>query len=155
MVSFCSAGVHLSIVVRVLAWVACLPTLLPSGLCLHQLSERGAVAFHQEQSLSQKSQASGCCCHHHAEDSDRSEVEPAITPLDDHPAHPSNCPTIIEYVIRAQADDLSMALAWMMWSLPLQVAEPLPTVISFSSEVVSSSWPESPPLYLTHCSLVI
>jgi hypothetical protein len=148
----------ISIVVRVLAWVACLPILLPSGLCLHQLSERGVVAFHQEQVQSQKPQANSCCCHHHAVDSDRLEADStvaSISPQGDHPAHPANCPTIIEYLIRAQADDFSMASVWLSLPLSVEVVEQLPLTNLIASEVVSSAWPESPPLYLMHCSLVI
>lgn len=156
----------MAILARVLMLVASLPLLFPPGFCICKVGG-GVAPFGQAQVAgSQKIKPglskSGCCANrdctgdHAARPVSlpgESKSWPGPTPQDD--SHMPGCPAA------AGAD----ASKWVEPSQPF--AHPLPPLTVFvvlPVDVVGRSrppvpaptnWPSSPPLYLSHCSLVI
>lgn len=149
--------------VRVLMLVACVPMLLPPGICMCDAGALTCTDPHRTADLSSASYspASGRCCHCHTS----AETEPDLAaaeqsahdhlpaPHDDHAQRCPAAPVDIEKLQRAEStiDACQVAVLLACFEgilLPVTHVPRLPVCSVECREY-------SPPLYLTHCSLII
>ena len=156
----------MAILGRILMLVACVPLLQPPGFCLCKAGSPSHTSPYQDVSgetdRCPAPQKSGCCSQRNAHDttaktpaslSSEPAQRPCPAPADDD--HLPGCPASVgvdrfKWVEPAQsfAEPLPPVEVTVFLSLGVTalVARPVPT---------SLNWPSSPPLYLSHCSLVI
>lgn len=155
----------LAILARVLMLVACVPLLQPPGFCVCKVGVSSRTSPYQDVSGQTHRcpvpQKSGCCSQRNAHVTTGETFanlsfvpapHPCPAPADDD--HLPGCPASVgvdrfKWVEPAQsfADPLLPAEVAVFVSLEVAPLAPRPAAPSFN-------WP-SPPLYLSHCSLVI
>ncbi|MBA4188007.1 MAG: hypothetical protein C0467_08305 [Planctomycetaceae bacterium] len=151
----------MTILVRVLMLVACLPLLQPTGFCI---CKAGLRTNSRPDSLPTipvevpHTPSSDCTCRHC-----KSERPPALPTKTGEPSSPApipddshspGCPAsagvdCFKWIEPVQSLD---------YDIPVEVVAFLPIeVVRFATPptITSTAWPSSPPFYLTHCSLVI
>jgi hypothetical protein len=156
----------LSILARFLMLVACVPLLQPTGFCVCKAGVPSRTSPSQDATGQTDSrpalQKTGCCSQRNAQDchtkSDATEFpvsapHPCPAPADDD--HLPGCPASVgvdrfKWVEPVQSFADALPPVEVTAFLPLEVAAPAANLIPPSTN--SSS---SPPLYLSHCSLVI
>jgi hypothetical protein len=159
--------IELVILARVLMLVACVPLLFPPGFCICKVGGWGAVAptgqAHVATSQTPKPvlSKSGCCANRdctgdHTErpaSTGDSKSRPGPAPRDD--SHMPGCPAA------AGADWFKVGepVQTPVHTLPPVALVPfrLLAVVSVAAPPITTftNWPSSPPIYLSHCSLVI
>jgi hypothetical protein len=136
--------------------LACGPLLAPSGLCVCKAGRPGgAVAVRASVEVpptAPKMKRSGCtCCDSAPVAKSRSTLPPKPSPTDDHlpgcPASPG-----ADSLKWVEASPQVVVVQALLEIVAL-VAEPAPVVPRVS--LTSARWSSSPPLYLSHCALVI
>lgn len=157
----------MAILARVLMLVASLPLLFPPGFCICKVGGGGVAPFGQAQVAgSQKIKPglskSGCCANRDctgdhagrpASQPGESKSRPAPAPRDD--SHLPGCPAA------AGADWFKVVepVQTPVHTLPPVALVPfrLLAVVSVAAPPITTftNWPSSPPIYLSHCSLVI
>ena len=156
----------LAILARILMLVACVPLLQPPGFCVCKADWPGRTSPSQDSAGQTNSrsapQKSGCCSQRNANDS---TVKAAPTASSEPAPHPCPAPADDDHLPGCPA---SAGVDRFKWVEPAQsVAEALPPVeltAFLHLEVAapaarpippSTNASSSPPLYLSHCSLVI
>jgi hypothetical protein len=144
----------LAILARMLAFVACMPLLLPSGFCLCD-AERGCPTASSHGASDSESPGHDCAhdLHRHDDFSAPANHSPSHHEPDE---HAPGCPAAVASMERVQTNetaiDLSLNLLNFEWSSFDPAAEPR---CADAVPYFADPWPDSPPLYLFHCSLVI
>ena len=153
---------RLATLVRVLMLVACLPLLQPTGFCICKAGSRAHARPAPLPTIPVEvshTSSSDCNCRHC--NSERPPALPTKTgepsspdPIPDD-SHSPGCPAspgvdCFKWVEPVQSLDHDMPPVEVVALLPIEVVKfaTLPTI-------TSTTWPSSPPFYLTHCSLVI
>lgn len=157
----------LAIFARVLMLVACVPLLQPTGYCVCKAGEWRGTSLHRESvaatSHSPATAPKGGCCsqRHTADDADQSVSSPATPapppcPLPDDDRHLPGCPASAG-VDRFKWVEPAQSVAQTLPPVEVGTALPLESLVPAASRPVppAAPWPSSPPIYLTHCSLVI
>lgn len=154
------------ILARFLMLVACVPLLQPTGFCICKVGDRECIISHQEPVAAHNyslttSQKTGCCSHRHASDSADGATasescpparHPCPVPGDDH--HLPGCPASVgvdqfKWVETAESLFQVLPLAEVTALVPVDATD-------FSAPCTTTSTKRhSPPIYLSHCSLVI
>ena len=142
----------LSILARVLMWMACLPLLQPTGLCICKGGGYTRAQPHQQADPDHTTSADCSCrgCR-----IGRDHTPPARAPARDDDSHIPGCPAspgVDRYKWADPTPSLHSPLppVALVTVLPdLSAAKP----IKFAACAVT--WPSDPPLYLSHCTLVI
>lgn len=156
----------MSILARILMLVACVPLLQPPGFCVCKAG--GPVRTSSSQAVAGQSNTNlaplknGCCTQRNIQIAAKPDLsehtepapQPCPAPADDN--HMPGCPA-------------SPGVDRFKWVEPAQsVAQTLPpleagtflhfevvTPVTARSRPPAANWPSSPPIYLSHCSLVI
>lgn len=147
--------------------VACVPLLQPTGYCVCKAGEWQRTSPHREPVAATShgpatAQKSGCCSQRHtADEANKSTsvpVEPAPHPCpspgDDH--HMPGCPASAG-VDRFKWVEPAQSFAQTLPPVEVGTFLPLEVLVPAASRPIppAALWPSSPPIYLTHCSLVI
>jgi hypothetical protein len=156
----------LAILARILMLVACVPLLQPTGFCVCKADWSGRTLPSQDVRSQTNSlpapQKTGCCSQHTAKESTTTSAttessvpapHPCPAPADDD--HLPGCPASVgvdrfKWVEPVQSPAEALPPAEVTAFLHLEVAAPATRPIPPSPNASSS-----PPLYLSHCSLVI
>lgn len=140
---------------RLVMLLACVPLLLPPGLCACGASETSAAPTRANADAGAK--PNRCGCRHHTTPASPATLHVSPAPHDPaHPHHAPGCPATADgskWVERAEPVGHLAPLA--LDALPTfgltladtRVAAPAPTGMAAP--------PHFPPLYLTHCALLI
>lgn len=147
---------------------ACGPLLLPTGFCtckagaadrVTHSGEKASTPAHTEIASSHKT---GCCSKHHSAPGvaksvpappDEPRQAPGPIPHDD---HSPGCPAASPVADRPHGSDPSPERTDIADAAPLAGGRLAPsTTARRATPVVGRNWPCSPPLYLSHCALVI
>jgi hypothetical protein len=152
---------------RVLMLVACVPLLQPTGFCVCKAGGRDRTLPRQvhidaEATASSTVKKSGCCSQCHTPDAAKLL---AASDLDGQPHRPCPAPDNDSHLPGCPASPGVDRFKWVepipqITSVlpPLDSAAFLPVEVKVSTLVsvpTSTFSPSSPPLYLSHCSLVI
>lgn len=152
----------MSILARVLMLVACVPLLLPPGICVCKAGQpvRTSSPLEQVEARTNPAPAAakpGCCSQPRCTAESRSS---SLPPGDQSPAPPDD-----SHMPGCPASPSAEAAKWVEPTQsfttvlpPLDVVAIRPVqVVASAAPLISTStnWPSSPPLYLSHCSLVI
>jgi hypothetical protein len=129
---------------RILALVACLPLLLPTGVCLCDAGLNGCT----ETAVVGIVESHDCC--NDCRDSDESSpFRPA--PGED---HSPNCPAS-KHEVSPWTKTISSLTIEFVPTVVLPIAAPIDAGSSATTTHVSNSfWPSAPPRYLSHCALL-
>jgi hypothetical protein len=154
----------LTILARVLMLLACVPLLLPTGFCICEAAGRCCTQVECQRAESTREKAdtpkkSGCRHHHHHDDAD-SDTPPGDTHHHHHRPkdgqHDPGCPAASADVDRSQATEPTLGVTDVVPPVFVVAYLPfLPHPAHARVRVAPSGWPSAPPLYLSHCSLVI
>jgi hypothetical protein len=126
---------------KLLTLVACLPLLLPTGVCLcdaglERCAKTAAADSHD-------------CCSDCQDSDDDTPVQPA--PCNEHlPACPAATPEVSHWI---------KTVSWLTFdvvpTVVSQIAVPIDAGSSATTAHVSAAfWPSAPPRYVAHCSLL-
>jgi len=147
----------LAIVVRFLMLLACVPLLAPPGLCACRAGERDHTQSHQEAAPAPER---ACCAHRHGpHDREASarpcEPTPRPAPAPHDNDHCPGCPAVTAGVERLPwseptAGAIGVPAPAALAGVPFVPAPPARHVLR-----PIAPDPSDPPLYLSHCSLVI
>jgi hypothetical protein len=154
----------LSILGRILTLLACVPMLLPSGFCACKAGDAGGTPPPANASRAitpPPSHKTEGCSHRHAVRDHNPAVapgepptRPAPVPCEDH--HSPGCPAASPAVERIQWSETTPGTTTVLLLLPFVLAVLAPAANARPPvDRPFSNWPSSPPLYLSHCSLVI
>jgi hypothetical protein len=159
----------LSILARVLMLAACVPLLQPTGFCVCKSGAWGPTAACRQKAVPSQDtdqkllKHAGCCSHrNHINDAGHSPVphpgerapDPCPSPGDD--SHLPGCPASAG-VDRYKWVERTLSHAQMFSLIEIAAVRPL-EVPAFSTSLAvttAASYPAGPPLYLSHCVLVI
>lgn len=153
----------LAILARVLMLVACVPLLQPTGFCICKAGWPSRTASPSAVVVdgSPVAQANTLCC------TKGRCAEPVNKPFPsrERPPSPRPAPTDDQHMPGCPASTTADASKWVEpTQTPTNALPPLPVVAYLHVKVAATvsllvptftNWPASPPLYLSHCSLVI
>lgn len=156
----------MAILARVLMLVACLPLLQPTGFCVCKAGWPGRTSSAHENTsrafTSQASVKSGCCSKRQSSD----DLACASTSLPEPTPYPCPSPSDDDHLPGCPASVGVDRFKWVepapsfaQTLPPLDVGAFLPLVVVLPVAVhpnpPAANWPSSPPIYLSHCALVI
>lgn len=133
-----------AIAARISMLLACLPLLLPTGVCLCDASSDGCA----QTVVVDAADSHDCCsnCHQSTTPSPN-----CPTPCDD---HLPTCPAAKLEVSHWTKPTVSLSFDFLP-TIVSQIAEPIEAAtVSATSHVSVSFWPSAPPRYLSNCSLL-
>ena len=159
----------MAVLVRVLMLVACVPLLFPTGFCVCKVSGSGGLSPLSSLNPVEARPDSppiprkvGCCSR--CAQSDDSSERTSSSRLVNLPP-PASPPPVEDHVPGCPASPGADSLKWVDPTSQVVAVLALPAVVMFPviepaataplSSTPSNRWPSSPPLYLSHCSLVI
>lgn len=148
---------------QLLTLAACVPLLLPPGVCLCKAGDRprARAALAQARDAGPVALLDGPCC------KKCQCAAPAATPSSHRGRHPTPRPAPTEdpHLPGCPASPAADASKWVEPTQtvanilpPLQIVAFLPVEVTVAARPpvpASANWPSSPPLYLSHCSLVV
>ena len=159
---------RLAILVRILMLVACVPLLQPTGFCVCNAAGSGNTTSPSLEPTEARTHSPtaphkiGCCSHHDIDSeanksapSDSDRPAPCPTPRDDD-HHMPGCPASAG-VDRYKWVEPVQSFAQTLPALDVGTFLPLEFALPVAARPIPSAavWPSSPPIYLTHCSLLI
>lgn len=165
---FKSEETELAILARVLMLVASVPLLFPPGFCVCKAGGWGRIAPTGQGLVAAKGQSTpglsktGCCGNRDctgdhagrpASQPDESKSRPGPAPRDD--SHMPGCPAAagadwFKLVEQVQTPVHPLPPVALVPFLPFAVV-----IVATPPITTFTNWPSSPPIYLSHCSLVI
>lgn len=133
-------------------WMACLPLLQPTGLCI---CKGGLLTRAQSLRLADADHTTAADCSCRGCRNGRDPAPPSRTPAQDDDSHMPGCPAS-PGVDRYKWADPTPSLHSLLPPVALvSILPDLPAAKPISVAVRAVTWPSDPPLYLSHCTLVI
>lgn len=135
-------------------WVACLPLLQPTGMCICKAGLPTRAHSHRQAHTDAKHTATvNCSCRGCRNERGRSPETPSPAPADD--SHLPGCPASPGVDRYKWADPAPSLISLLPPVTFVAVLPDLPATKPMKAAGSARIWPSDPPLYLSHCTLVI